>query len=81
MTARRQRELERAANNDLLSTFVLSVFVPPLAYIEVGKPGYAAVNFLTANYLLLGLLIVPFHTYSTVDTARGRLRSEGVRGY
>lgn len=81
LTAGRQRELERQANNDRLSTFVLSLFVPPLAYLEVGKPGYAIVNFLTANYMLLGLAIVPLHTYSSINEAREQLRDEGVWGY
>jgi hypothetical protein len=81
LTAARQRKLERKANNDRLSTFVLSLFVPPLAYVEVGKPGYAIVNFLTANFLLLGLVVVPFHTHATVSEAREQLRDEGVWGY
>jgi hypothetical protein len=81
LSTTRQRTLEKAANNDRLSTVVLSLFVPPLAYVEVGKPGYALLNVFTANYLLLGFLLVPFHTYATIDEARQELRTEGVRGY
>ena len=73
MTAYRQRRYERLADKNLLAAALLGVLLPPVAYIYVGKWWWALLNLVTVNYLLLGILLVPWHVGKTIRTARAEV--------
>lgn len=77
----KQFELEKIANKDTTTVMLVSFLLTPLGYYMVGKTGLAIINFLTLNYFLLGIVIVPFHTRSIIRDARSELRRAGVEGY
>lgn len=76
-----QRKLEKIANKDITTIMVVSFLLTPLGYWMVGKKGLAAVNLLTFNYLLLGIIVVPLHTRKIIKDAREELRRANVEGY
>lgn len=59
---------------------LLGFFLPPIAYLYIGKIRLAVLNLLTLNFFLLGFVIVPLHTYSAVKQARQELRVAGIPG-
>lgn len=73
----RKYELQKIARKDTSTAMIVSFLVTPLGYYMVGKVGLAIINLLTFNYLLLGPIIVPFHTRSIIHTARRRLEQNG----
>jgi len=76
----REYELQKLASKDTTLAIILSLLISPLGYVYVGKWSWAILNFLTLNYLLLGVIIVPIHTYSMISEARKQLDVFGV-GY
>lgn len=77
----KQYELEKIANKDVTTVMAVSFLLTPLGYYMVGKTGLAVINLLTFNYLLLGWIIVPFHTRKIIKEARTELHRAGVEGY
>ena len=77
----KQYELEKIANKDVTTVMAVSFLLTPLGYYMVGKTGLAIINFLTFNYLLLGIILVPLHTKKIIEDARSELRRAGVEGY
>ncbi|OBZ36128.1 MAG: hypothetical protein A9957_04210 [Methanohalophilus sp. DAL1] len=71
-------ELQKLAEKDKTIAIILSILITPLGYIYVGKWGLAIINFLTFNYLLFGIVIVPIHTYSMISNARKDLDAMGA---
>ncbi|WP_210409218.1 zinc ribbon domain-containing protein [Methanococcoides sp. NM1] len=71
-------ELQKLAEKDSVIAIILSLLITPLGYVYVGKWGLAIINFLTLNYLLFGIIIVPIHTYSMISNARKELDTIGV---
>lgn len=78
---RRQYELERIASKSTTNVMLWGLFVTPVAYLKLGKTGWALLNFFTANYLLLGFLLVPLHARKMIKDARTELRRADVAGY
>lgn len=75
-----QNRLETIAGRSQSLAIILGLFLPPLAYLYVKKPGWALLNLLTLNFGIVGgLLIVPYHTASTIDSARDQLASDAER--
>lgn len=72
----RKYELEKIANKNITTVVLLSIFITPLGYYWVNKTGLALVNFFTFNYFFLGPIIVPFHTYSIIKSARKELEQK-----
>ena len=70
MSDARQRRLEKIADKNVGINAILAVFLPPLSYAYLGMWGWALINALTLNYLLLGVLLVPWHTGTKIRTAR-----------
>jgi hypothetical protein len=69
------------ADRSTAVTLLLSVFISPLGYYYVGRRKLALVNLLTLNYLALGFVAVPIHTYLiTLDAAQTREGGGGGRG-
>lgn len=58
------------ANKSMAVTLLLSLFLSPLAYYYVGRKKLAVINLLTINYLLLGIVVVPIHTYKIMNDAK-----------
>lgn len=58
------------ANKSMTVTLLLSIFLSPLAYYYVGRTKLAVINLLTLNYLLLGIVVVPIHTYKIMNNAK-----------
>lgn len=56
-----QHELEKLSRKDNILAILFGIFLPPVAYIYVGKWDWAAVNFITLNYLLFSFALVPVH--------------------
>ncbi|WP_247001091.1 zinc ribbon domain-containing protein [Halosolutus gelatinilyticus] len=77
----KQYELEKIANKDTITVMLVSFLLTPIGYYMVGKTGLAIINFLTLNYLLLGPILVPFHTRKIIKDAREELLQAGVEGY
>ena len=67
---------KKLAQKNMRVVMAWSFFITPVGYLKVGKTGLALINLLTANFLLLGPLIVPFHTRKMIKDARKRVRSE-----
>lgn len=81
ITDRRKYELEKMASKDKTTIAVIGFLISPVAYWMVGKKALAVVNFLTLNYFLLGVIVVPIHCYSMISDAEEELRKSGVGGY
>ncbi|WP_222919401.1 zinc ribbon domain-containing protein [Natrinema sp. SYSU A 869] len=77
----KQFEFEKIANKDITTIMLVSFLLTPVGYYMVGKTGLAIINFLTLNYFLLGIVIVPFHTRKIIKDSRSELRRAGVEGY
>ena len=68
------------ADRSTAATLLLSVFVSPLGYYYVGRKRLALVNLLTLNYLALGFIAVPIHTYLiTLDAKQSHEGGGGGR--
>lgn len=74
-------ELEKVAAKDTTTAILLGIFISPLGYIYAGSWAWAAINFITFNYLLLGIILVPIHTRQMILNARYELRRAGIEGY
>ncbi|WP_353635531.1 zinc ribbon domain-containing protein (plasmid) [Halobacterium sp. NMX12-1] len=70
-------ELQKVARKSPGVAVALGFLLAPAGYWYVGRTGLAAVNFLTLNYLLLGIIIVPFHSYKIIKDAREELEVHG----
>ena len=66
-------ELQRVARKSPGVAVALSLLLTPASYWYVGRTGLALVNLLTFNYLLLGFVIVPVHSYMIIKNAREEL--------
>ncbi|MFD1644616.1 zinc ribbon domain-containing protein [Haloarchaeobius litoreus] len=73
----RTYELRKVARKDKGIVALMGFFLSPVGYLMVGKTGLAIINFLTFNYLLFGVIIVPIHTSSIIGNARSELRRHG----
>lgn len=69
---------EKIARKDLNTNVLLGIFLPPIAYVNLGKPLLAVVNLITFNYLLLGFIVVPYHAYAIIRDARERVLDGGA---
>lgn len=67
---RTDRKIRNRARKNKLIAVLLAIFLPPIAYIYIGKWAWALVNLLTANFLFLGFIIVPIHTYMSINSAK-----------
>lgn len=70
-------ELQKVAQKSPGVAVALGLLLTPASYWYVGKTGLALVNFLTFNYLLLGFIIVPVHSYKIIEDARDELNRHG----
>jgi hypothetical protein len=66
----RTRNAQALEDKSTAVAILLALFVSPLAYYYVGRTKLAVINFLTLNYLLLGIVVVPVHTYKILADAR-----------
>ena len=73
----RTYELRKVARKDKGVVALVGFFLSPAGYLMVGKTGLAIINFLTFNYFLFGIIIVPIHTSSIIGNARSELRRHG----
>jgi hypothetical protein len=73
----RIRNLQKIAGKDKSTVMLVSFLLTPAGYVMVDKLALAIVNLLTFNYFFLGFIIVPFHTKSIIENARGELEAEG----
>jgi|GEM_PF-4631781 len=70
----RRGELEALADKSTPLAALLGFVLGPLGYVYVGSWRWAVINFVTINYLLLGVILVPLHTVAMVFGARWKLR-------
>lgn len=77
MPEARKYELQKIARKSQTTIPIISFLIPFVGYIMVGKTGLAVLNILTLNYLLLGFIIVPFHTYKIIGNAQDELARHG----
>lgn len=73
----RKYELQKIAAKDASTVMIVSFLLTPVGYYMIGKVGLAVINLLTLNYLLLGPIIVPFHTRKIIREARRELEQHG----
>ena len=77
----KRHELEKIASKDTTVAILLGIFISPLGYVYAGSWAWAAINFVTLNYLLFGIILVPIHARKMILDAREELRRAGVEGY
>lgn len=77
MPEARKYELQKLARKSQTTIPIIGFLIPFVGYIMVGKNGLAILNILTLNYLLLGFIIVPFHTYKIIENAQDELARHG----
>jgi len=77
MPESRKYELQKIARKDKTTVAVVGFLLSPVAYLMVGKTGLAIINFLTLNYFLLGIIVVPIHSMRIIDNAREELHRNG----
>lgn len=77
MPEARKYELQKLARKSQTTIPIIGFLIPFVGYIMVGKNGLAILNILTLNYLLLGFIIVPFHTYKIIGDAQDELARHG----
>lgn len=70
-------ELQKLAQKDLGLTMALGLLLSPGAYLHIGRPWLAVINFVTLNYFLTGFLLVPLHTRKLIVEARKELEAAG----
>lgn len=70
-------ELQKVARKSPGVAVALGLLLTPAAYWYVDRIGLALVNFLTFNYLLLGFIVVPIHSYKIIMDAREELKRHG----
>lgn len=70
-------ELQKVARKSPVTAVILALLLTPTSYWYVGRTGLALVNLLTFNYLLLGFIIVPIHSYMIIQNAREELEQNG----
>lgn len=73
----RKYELQKIARKDQTTVAIVSFLLTPAGYLMVGKTGLAIINLLTLNYLLLGIILVPIHTWKIIGNAREELQRHG----
>ena len=73
----RKYELQKIAAKDTSTVMIVSFLITPAGYYMVDKLGLALINLVTLNYLLLGPLIVPFHTRKIIRDSREELERRG----
>lgn len=64
------RQAQALADKSTPVAILLALVLSPVAYYYVGRTKLAVINFLTLNYLLLGLVIVPIHVYMILSDAK-----------
>lgn len=72
-------DLQKVARKSPGVAVALGLLLTPASYWYVDRTGLALINFLTFNYLLLGFIIVPIHSYMIIENAREELRRHGER--
>lgn len=70
--------LQKLAQKNTGVVGLVGFLLSPAAYWMIGKKGLALVNFITFNYLLLGIILVPMHTWWIIYSARKELDENGV---
>jgi len=70
-------QMRATAEKSKAVAILLALFLSPVAYYYVGRTKLAVVNFLTLNYLLLGIVVVPIHVYKIVSDAETELERRG----
>jgi hypothetical protein len=70
MASEPTEKIRNRARKNKAVAILLGLFLPPLAYVYVDKWTWAIVNFVTLNYLLLGIIIVPIHSTLSIGAAR-----------
>lgn len=71
-------ELRKVAQKDVTMAMLLGLLISPLGYVYVGENLWALINFVTLNYLLFGIIIVPFHSRKMIKDARSELEANGA---
>jgi hypothetical protein len=77
LSEQRREHLQGIAETDGDLLAILSVMLSPFGYYMVGRTKLAMLNLLTINYLLLGVAIVPLHTWKIHRDARAELERHG----
>ncbi|MFB6227283.1 MAG: TM2 domain-containing protein [Halobacteriales archaeon] len=62
-------ESKSAAEKSVPVAVLLGLTLSPLAYYYVGKTKLAILNLITLNWLGLGIVATPIHTYKIIDNA------------
>jgi hypothetical protein len=71
MSSELPETIKNRARKSRTVAILFGIFLPPVAYIYVGKWAWVLVNVITANYLIVGgLFIVPIHTSLSINDAR-----------
>jgi hypothetical protein len=69
----RRQKVQSTADKSKIVAIVLGLLLSPASYYYVGRTKLAIINLVTLNYLALGFLIVPIHSYLIVTNAEDEL--------
>jgi hypothetical protein len=69
----RRQKVQSTAEKSKVVAIVLGLLLSPASYYYVGRTKLAVINLVTLNYLTLGFLVVPIHSYLIVDNAEDEL--------
>jgi hypothetical protein len=81
LTDKRQYELEKKAGADKTVTILLALFLTPAGYWVIDEKMLAVLNFVTLNFFLFGIIVVPIHCHVMIENAKQELQEAGVDGY
>ena len=70
----RKGELEGVASKSVWLAVLIGLLGGPLGYIYVGSWRWAVINFVTLNYLLTGIVLVPLHTTTMITESRAKVK-------
>ncbi len=70
-------EMQKVARKSPGVAVALGLLLTPASYWYVDKTGLAIINLLTFNFVLLGFIIVPIHSYKIIKDTRNELEMNG----
>lgn len=72
------RKLQKRAEKSKNMAAIWGLLLSPYGYYYVGSTKLALLNLFTLNYMLFGVIIVPFHVNKMIQDARDELDDMGI---
>lgn len=79
LTDQRLAEMEKLGSRSAVLGSIIGFLLGPIGYVYAGQWRWAVINFITLNYLLLGVVLVPVHVTAMIWGAKMKVRRERKR--